>query len=53
MLVHRVLYAFALCLLPVGRLAEAHAINSRAVDPLARTSECAVCTLKCIELNGH
>ncbi|PCD24789.1 hypothetical protein AU210_013904 [Fusarium oxysporum f. sp. radicis-cucumerinum] len=41
MLVRRVLYAFALCLIPAGGLAQTHELDRRAVDPLAGTSECA------------
>lgn len=42
MLVRRVLYAFALCLIPAGSLAQTHDLDRRAVDPLAGTSQCAV-----------
>ncbi|KAF5722332.1 hypothetical protein FMUND_2843 [Fusarium mundagurra] len=41
MLVPRVLYAFALCLIPAGGLAQARNLDTRAIDPLAGTPECA------------
>lgn len=49
MLVRRVLYAFALCLIPAGGLAQTHELDRRAVDPLAGTSECAVSIIDLIE----
>lgn len=42
MLVPRVLYAFTLCLMTAGGLAQTNELDGRAVDPLAGTPECAV-----------
>ncbi|VTT58049.1 unnamed protein product [Fusarium fujikuroi] len=41
MLVPRVLYAFTLCLIPAGGVAQPNELDGRAVDPVAGTSECA------------
>ncbi|KAF5637924.1 hypothetical protein F52700_4627 [Fusarium sp. NRRL 52700] len=47
MLVYRVLYAFASCLIPAGGFVQAYELDRRAVDPLAGTSECArICYTK-------
>ncbi|VTT59281.1 unnamed protein product [Fusarium fujikuroi] len=42
MLVPRVLYAFTLCLIPAGGVAQPNELDGRAVDPVAGTSECAL-----------
>lgn len=42
MLVPRVLYAFTLCLIPAGGLAQTNELDGRAIDHLTGTSECAV-----------